>query len=395
MKKVKSQGLGVSTLYSPLNATLSLVDVGNIGLRQFYYRTEQAYEPDHEITPLILRPDVSVYDPDSKQAYKPTYSSVTWYVTDKNGTTTAYTADDTSADFSVGEDGSLIMRKNVPYGNGLTLRCSVAYIDSRKGTTETIEESVTVTTDDVAESTYSIKVSGLYNGNATGDRIYWRPLSNISPIVSFTAKAMQGNDDVSSTCKFFWYYMFNGSLVAVDDSNNPLLALVSLSSNGSTITLNADYESDGIELYVKMADSTTATAPNVPFVKARANISWDTRRLRGRAYSVNGDTARADMVSHTYKVLYRQNGVDIPEEIANKRIVTEWTLEKINPSTGAKISRYLGTGASITLPESEVIGNQYPVNVVPEGKIIGAMVAVTHGGKVVTHGGKIVTGRKF
>ena len=392
MKKVKSQGLGVSTLYTPLSVSLNLVDIGNIGVRQYYYRTEQSYEPDHEITPLILRPDVSVYDPDSKQTYKPTYSSVTWYVTDKNGTTTAYTADNTSADFSVGSNGALTMRKNVPFDNALTLRCSVAYIDSRKGTVETIEESVTVTTDAIAESVYSLRVIGMYNGNVTGNRIYWRPLSNVSPIVSFTAKALKGDADVSDSCKFFWYYRFNGNLISVQDAENPLLAFVSTSSNGSTITLNADCEADGIELCVMMADSLTASTPNQP-LKARANVCWETHRIRGRAYSDNGDTARENMSSHTYKVLYRQGGYDIPEEIAQRRIVTEWTLEKINPSTGAKITRSLGVGSSITIPESELLDSNYPVNVVPEGKILGAMIAVTHGGKIVTHDGKIVVGR--
>lgn len=400
VKKIKSQGLNATTLVSPLTSTMRIEDVGSVGYRQFYYRTKREYQPDHTLTPLVLRPVVEAWDPDSKQAFRPQLTSVVWRVVDAAGNVAEYTASNPGADYSVGTDGTLTMRKNVSYGNGLTLTCILQFRDPRTGGNSEKRETVTVTTDEVAESVYTLTIGGLFNGNKTGDRVFWNPLSSQSPTVAFTAAVKQGTDDVTDAVKLFWYYRHNGAEVLVDDANDPCLAYVS-GQHTKALTVDADHEDEVVEYIARIAADWTdaagtahkaseATQPNVEGVWARATVRWDIRRLKARVYSDNGDTTRPELTHHVYRPLFRQNGVDISEEKARERIVNEWKLGRVGGNGTAE--EYLGTGPDVTVKEEKLTDQSgMPVTVTADSTVLGPLKTVSHGGAIVT---QVVNGVK-
>ena len=82
VKKIKSQSLGVNTLFAPLSAKLELQLLGGANPsanKQWYYPNAtdaSKWEPDYSVTSLFVQPVVTVADPDTAQSYTPPYQTM-------------------------------------------------------------------------------------------------------------------------------------------------------------------------------------------------------------------------------------------------------------------------------------------------------------------------------
>ena len=81
------------------------------------------YMPDRSVTPLVLTPRISVYDIDTQTTYTPSFYSVNWY---RNNSDVAG-----RTDYTIQQNGNLVVRENVSAGDAVTIRCEVEYIDPR------------------------------------------------------------------------------------------------------------------------------------------------------------------------------------------------------------------------------------------------------------------------
>ena len=379
MKRIKSQGLGVNTLYAPLSDSMVIENLSGVAERQWYYATGTSWAPDYSRTPLILRPVVTAVNPETGESFKPQYTSVLWIETLENGTKTEFTSESGVSGYSVAADGTLTITKNVPVGSvGFMLTCIVTYADSRRGVNYQKEESITIGCSQAAEETYKIQL--------TPDHQYYNPMAGDNPVKTIAAKAFRGETDVTSSTKFFWYYIHNGNEVLIED--NPTIAaavdpcLAYVSGQGTALlTVNADCESEDLTFVCRIADSASATAPNIEHVSKRATVRWKIPTIRGIVTSPNGDTARESMTEHEFDVMYRQGGRDIADAIAKERIIRHWTRKRTDQAGIVD----MGYKPTAKVKETDLInGVGAQVNVNADGYLVGPQKVVTHNGNIMT-----------
>lgn len=400
-RRIKSQSLGVNTLFTPLSVTMSMENVSGVADRQWYYANATAWSPDYSLTPLMLRPIVNAVNPEDGTSFTPPIQNVTWVETLPDGTVTSFTAESGVAGYSVAADGTLTMTKNVPaLLAGLTLTCIVTYADTRRGLNEKVEQTITVALDVSADETYKISLKPSHQ--------YYNPLdASDNPVKYINATAFLGESDVTADVKFFWYYVNNGAEVAVDDTANPLLAFVGYdqqawTEDGETVTpvnhrqlvVNADYDTENLTLVCRIGSGMTAATPDVEHVSRRATVRWRIPAVRGFVDVKNGDTARLEIARHQFGAVFRQGGRDISDDTSRQRIIKTWRLK--NTTTGA--TTLLGTGHTIDVPEGMLYnGNGVQMNVECEGAIVSPLMRVVDDvtGAVVVDDvtGAIVVGR--
>ena len=402
-KRIKSTPLNVQTLYSPLSDMITLEILGNVGIRQWYYAGDDSYSPDYSLTPLQVRPVVMVYDSDTGTSYKPTYTSVVWKVIEHDGSAVSYVSEDPSADYSVENDGygTLTVRKNYQ-ANPPVLECTVVYQDSRSGEANTITATLQLFATTTSDSGYSLKIQQ--------NRRWWNPLSNEgSPINTFTATVYNGMNVMSTGIKYFWYYLHNGQEVLVNHASDPCLAYVSGQGTAS-LTVNMDYEAEDVEYLLRIAVDWTdasgnthpaseATAPNIQAV-ARAVTRWRLALIKGRVYSINGDTTRDSIMRHGFGIIYQQQGEDLDENRAKEFICNDWVLQQVvrNASTGALTTTRtaIGSGPAMEVMERDLANNNKHQNaVLCEGHLKSPYKVVVQDGKAVVQDGENVLSREI
>lgn len=127
-------------------------------LEQWYYDNSTTYAPNRKLTPLILTPMLSVYDKETTLSYGTdagtlSFYTVQWYSLEYRDNTSDYAerpitnvTDDPTAEYVI-NGFSLIVKKNVSYSHGVTIRCVATYIDPRDaGKTYTTQATVLLTT---------------------------------------------------------------------------------------------------------------------------------------------------------------------------------------------------------------------------------------------------------
>lgn len=127
-------------------------------LEQWYYDNSTTYAPNRKLTPLILTPRLSVYDKETTLSYGTdagtlSFYTVGWYSLEYRDSSGSYAerpitnvTDNPTAEYVI-NGFSLIVKKNVSYSHGVTIRCVATYIDPRDaGKTYTTQATVLLTT---------------------------------------------------------------------------------------------------------------------------------------------------------------------------------------------------------------------------------------------------------
>ena len=497
VKKIKSQSLGVNTLYSPLSAELSLQLLGGVNPsanKQWYYPNATGtsqWVPNYAVTSLFIKPVVTVADPETAQSYTPPYQTMwtevkndasliqmtttsvttskakksntfslaancsyeiritvsarsasgstttaevvnssntviaTGQVTNtgvisislptqqasltgcsvrvvvSSGTSTLSATVDTyvsksfnsnvieggSTVYTLSADGTLEVSKNVYPDAPITLTCTVTYTDSRNGKQGKLADSMTLTASLASESEYTLK----FGTSDTTDKTdyvhqYYNPLADgASPVVYIKAQAFLGDTDVTSDMKFYWYHWWEDSSHnrykdLVDDADNPCAAYLAATQptgkgqGHEAIALNADYDSENLEIEVRIGSSTSSQP--MANIFQRATVRWKIPNVNGNVYSMNGDTANGAIQSHTFGVLYRQGKDDVPDSVSSARIHKRWRLKKANANKSTE--QVLGCGHTMKVEESKLLdsgGNQAIVSA--DGYILSPYTALT------------------
>ena len=123
---------------------------------QWYYDNEAKYAPNRHLTPLTLTPKLSVKDKDTNISYSVdagtvSFYTVQWYALEYTNGSYVETAitnltDSSDADYVL-SGFNLIVKKNVSYSHGVTIRCLATYKDPRDAnTTCTTQDTVLLTT---------------------------------------------------------------------------------------------------------------------------------------------------------------------------------------------------------------------------------------------------------
>jgi hypothetical protein len=141
----------INTELIPLDESFYIEASGQ--LEQWYYDNTSQFAPNRRLAPLTLTPHISVFDGDTATSYTPTFYTVRWYENAYNASSGTYVeteivnqTDSATADY-VKSGNNLIVKKNVSYTRGVTIRCEATYIDPRDaGVTYVTGDSVVLST---------------------------------------------------------------------------------------------------------------------------------------------------------------------------------------------------------------------------------------------------------
>ena len=403
-KKLNSRPLTVTTLFSPLSVMMGIeslyATVGN-GLEQYYYEETGTYLPDRTLSPTMLMPVVKATESDAWTEVTPVIQNVSWYIidnTDRDGTLVTVNNEQATADtpYYVYDDGRLAIRRNIPpTGDQINVKCVVTWSDPRNGESHTDSKTVALVTHKASEGLYKVVIDQKTH--------YWNPLSGTSSLKTITARAMQGETDVTARAKFFWYHRWNGVLKLIDNSGSSVADMDSycaayVSGQGTaTLTVDADRIKSVLlgdntesvqEAFVCMigiiGDGQTAadvTAP-LPYTMAQATVEWTYPPTEGYAYSPEGRVVKPDFSYMDFLVKYQAAKTDIDDDVIAEHVRTSW--RKKNTKQAGSTS--LGTSPNIRLHRNDLYNaDGSSTQVTPEGEILTPYRIVADGsGNVLT-----------
>ena len=141
----------INTELIPLDESFYIEASGQ--LEQWYYDNTSQFAPNRRLAPLTLTPHISVFDGDTATSYTPSFYTVRWYENAYNASSGTYVeteivnqTDSATADY-VKSGNNLIVKKNVSYTRGVTIRCEATYIDPRDaGVTYVTGDSLVLST---------------------------------------------------------------------------------------------------------------------------------------------------------------------------------------------------------------------------------------------------------
>lgn len=144
-------------LYNPLSFAFSMLEIGG-SLSQKRDGITGEYSPDRTITPMVLRPSLSIEDPDGVLAngdYTSSLIDTRWYIgsINENNRITQSTPG-----YSIGLNGELSVAVNVQPSSPLTLFFSWAYLDPRRNEAIRRTEVITLTSVSTVDLNLSIEI---------------------------------------------------------------------------------------------------------------------------------------------------------------------------------------------------------------------------------------------
>lgn len=149
--------------FAPLNVAVSVVcDTPTSPYTQVFNSENGQYEPDREVTPTVIRPEViasasdgSWHDPHSNQYL----ADMVWYVNGKDITTLSDWQGLYSIDTVGSTRGSLTIMRNILPEEKVTLRFEGVIADNRLGVNiPVVTEEIILSTADKSKDTYSLSI---------------------------------------------------------------------------------------------------------------------------------------------------------------------------------------------------------------------------------------------
>lgn len=394
VRRIKSPGMDVPTLYTALATQFKLETSGGETL-QNYYGNGQGWKPNRTLTPLVVTPVLTAVDPDSQEQFTPVFQNVTWTELLTKETygqnevpsrTIGDTAGSLLADYTVAADGTLTVRRNVRYDESVSLRCDIIYTDPRTGRNYTETQTLPLACSLESDEVYGVSIAQPTRR--------WNPLSGSSSRFTFVASATLGSTDATSSVKFFWYYVINNQEVLVDDTSNPCAAYVS-GQGTSTLVVDADYESDALTFVVRIAPSLSAAAPTEP-CRDHCSVIWDLPEIKEIYSTPKGRVARTSMDEMAFSVRYHAENEDISDAVSRERIIKRWFLRRRNGTTGNTDETTVIYNETATVKASSLLTSDGSHAFVgAEGFILGPLKVVKHNGLPVLYNNQPVFGRKM
>lgn len=378
----------INTELAPFDENFEVVANGQ--LEQWYYDNDNTYAPNRTITPLILTPTITVYDPDNRRTFSPAFSTVAWFSLEYNSSTGTFVetritnVDDSAVADYVIVGNTLKIKKNVSYTRAVQIKCVANYIDPRdSGITYTVEYVTTLSTNRNATVEYpKLDI-------ATPRSLSFNPLTDDTSQFSLTAMAMQGGNDVTDNLYYVWYAVSNGVEVLADT----MLWYVS-GQNTKTLVVDALYGDDiQIVLRAKGSVSEASLYPS----RANRSIMWVIPDIDTNVLSENGGAVRADTEQMSFDVIVNVKGRQLTDEKIAEHLRFNWKYRQSTLST----ENDAGWGRRITIDASNLrnvygSGTSLASTIVfPYVYLMGAYEIVTHNNETVTHNNETVYARSM
>ena len=403
MKKTGlSRPMTLDVLLPPFTESFQIV--ASDAVSQWHYDQDGSYLPDRAITPLLLTPELSVFDPETKLTYEPSFYKIRWYLL--NSTTGDYdteitNTEDGDVDYVVLPSGALKVKKNVNELAPVNLLCKAQYVDPRNaGKTYTITETQQLTTNrdsSVTSPTIEIAQESTVKYNPFIDGYTTDQYGVKHHTFTFNATARMGDEvlDVTSQASPYrirWYAVGDGtnSEALVDDAE--LVGGISIAkfpcyvSGQGTPTLVVDaMMTDSIMLIARVVNTDTG---RVYPEKCLRHLTWDSFKVDATSEAIDGGAVKQDTMSKTFRNIVTMRNRTLSEAAVNENFLQEW---KFRNAAMADIED-LGTGPTMTI-EGNKLHAQASALVYANLSLFEGYKVVLSDGKVVVSGGRVVVSR--
>lgn len=365
MKGIKTavQPLALRTSYTPLKASFGIVVEGGGSKTQFFYTNANSYIPNRAITPMKLKAQLFIVDPDGiiSNGDKSSLLTVSWF----EGSEATQIVSGT--DYTVNADGTLTMKKNVSPATPIQILCRATFVDARNGNTLVYNDTFSLNSIQKSDDQVSLSIN-------FPAKITYNPIKD-SQLIDITATLKMGNSIVAdANCAFWWYKVVNGieQLINASDLN------IEYISGQGTKTLRVDADNTYMSVIRCRSAYYTGIKPTAPtdsILMCETAIIYKIPAVKAFGYSPNGIYIRQGMSSMTFLAKVLTNVEELTEAQINKLFFIKWF--KKSTAAGATPSE-IGHGISVTVPANSLrLQGGIQMQVYPEVYEIGPYTVLT------------------
>jgi hypothetical protein len=385
--------------------------------QQWHYDADGSYLPDRAVTPLLLTPTLTVFDPDTKQTYTPEFFHVGWFLL--NATTGKYDTEitntvDGDVDYVLLSSGTLLVKKNVLETAPVNLLCEVEYIDPRNvGKTFTVREKVQLTTNrdtTVFSPRLELDQEALIEYNPFVDGYSRKADGMLTHTFAISARARIGTDQLDLTgddspYRIRWYAM-EGAITAetlIDETVNltsggnvmgtfPKFPCYVSGQNTPTLTVDAMW-TEQITVVARVVNTETG---RIYPPKALTTLRWESFKVDATTEATDGGSVKQQTASRTFRNIVTLRNRTLSADQVNENFLQEFFFRKasktIDGQTPTDSVESLGTAPEVTV-SGDRLRSAGSSLVYSELTLLGAYKVVAQGDSIVVQDGKVVVCR--
>lgn len=351
MRKTKRIGI----IYDPLNLSTTMVVRGG-SLTQTHSAETGEYIPDRSLTPLVIRPEVYVNDPNGViETGKIELTGILWYEIPQDmlgqikddsyitGELSRFLITGQTSGYSVAQDGTLTVSKNIDYLEPKVLVFTASYPDTRSGKVLRIQATATL-------SAVSLMEAASLSLDKPASFVF-NPITDAGVRTIKATFLLGGKAPDSKRCKvaYWWYKTIDGKETIIDPEED---LFYEKGQSTDTLTIDPRYVDGQVKISCKveyaLAGETLPTSPTNDCLKDETTV---VRRYPDYDFE------------H-----FVHGGVEVSpnaEAVKNECVITVWRTVIENPSRFFSIKwsirravyeaewADLGYGESIMIPAEE------------------------------------------
>ena len=275
MRKTKRRGV----IYDPLNISTSLTCRGG-SLTQVHNAESDELVPDRALTPLVLHPEVYINDPNGIIPDGiASLSGILWYalpqdvasnVTEKDfltGELSKYLISAASEGFSIANDGTLTVSRNIHYLEPVVLIFTATIGDTRSGNIIRVQATATL-------STTSIAVAASLQLDKPASFMF-NPISDTGVRTISAFLSLGGQTPDPDICRVaYWWYKLVGGIESIIEPEDDLF--YESGQGTSTLVIDPRYVDGSIRIICKATyvteDEPLPDAPPDDCLKAETTV---------------------------------------------------------------------------------------------------------------------------
>lgn len=264
MRKTKRIGI----IYDPLNLSTTMVVRGG-SLTQTHSAETGEYIPDRSLTPLVIRPEVYVNDPNGViETGKIELTGILWYEIPQDmlgqikddsyitGELSRFLITGQTSGYSVANDGTLTVSKNIDYLEPKVLVFTASYPDTRSGKVLRIQATATL-------STVSLMEAASLSLDKPASFVF-NPITDAGVRTIKATFLLGGKAPDSKRCKVaYWWYKTIDEKETIIDPDEDLF--YEKGQNTDTLTIDPRYIDGQVKISCKVEYALSGeTLPTLP-----------------------------------------------------------------------------------------------------------------------------------
>lgn len=403
MKKTGlSRPMTLDVLLPPFTESFDIVPSDAVS--QWHYDQDGSYLPDRAVTPLVLTPTLSVFDPETHRTYTPSFYRVRWFVL--NTTTGEYDIEitnttDGNVDYVILPSGALKVKKNVPETAPVSLLCQLQYIDPRNVanvyTTNAKQQLSTNRDTSVASPTLSVNCESTVKYNPFIDGYTKDSYGVFHHNIAITGTARLGDTvlDVASAgspYRIRWYAVGDGETQEklIDDSTTAGGVAIAtfpcyVSGQGTALLTLDAMMTDSITVIGRIFNTETNTLyPD----RCLVHLTWDSIKVDPTTEAIDGGAVKQGTVSKTFRNIVTIRNRTLDATVVNENFMQEFKFRNAASSSVES----LGFGPTVTVPASKLKAQESSL-VYSELSLLESQKVVTLGDAVIVQDGRVVVCR--